>query len=132
MLFCFHVHYGLKVVAIIDCFELFIEKPLNLLVVMYLVTIQILQHSQVSNKYHTTRCNQFCVQGMGWLSICQVHHWEQFLRVIGCVQQKFTIFLSATAVPPQEFHKNDDIVMLDAIVCVCCVLNVSEGIIPFE
>ena len=35
MLFCFHVHYGLKVVAIIDCFELFIEKPLNLLAVMY-------------------------------------------------------------------------------------------------
>ena len=31
MLFCFHVHYGLKVVSIIDCFELFIEKPSNLL-----------------------------------------------------------------------------------------------------
>ena len=31
MPFCFRVHYGLKVVAIIDCFELFIEKPSNLL-----------------------------------------------------------------------------------------------------
>ena len=48
------------------------------------------------------------------------------------MRQKFTIFLSATVVPPKEFHKNDDIVMLDAIARVCCVLNVSEGIIPFE
>ena len=29
--FCFHVHYGLYVTAIIDCFELYIEKPSNLL-----------------------------------------------------------------------------------------------------
>ena len=31
MPFCFRVHYGLKVIAIINCFELFIEKPSNLL-----------------------------------------------------------------------------------------------------
>jgi len=31
MLFCFRVHYGLKITAIIDCFELFIEKPSNLM-----------------------------------------------------------------------------------------------------
>ena len=31
MPFCFQLHYSLKVVAIIDCFELFIEKPSNLL-----------------------------------------------------------------------------------------------------
>ena len=31
MPFCFRVHYGLKVMAIIDCFELFIEKPSSLL-----------------------------------------------------------------------------------------------------
>ena len=31
MLFCFRAHYGLRVVAIIECFELFIEKPLNFL-----------------------------------------------------------------------------------------------------
>ena len=30
MPFCFRPHYGLKVVSIIDCFELFIEKPANL------------------------------------------------------------------------------------------------------
>ena len=28
--FCFHIHYGLRVTAIIDCFELFIEKPSSL------------------------------------------------------------------------------------------------------
>ena len=31
MPFCFQPHYGLKVTSIIDCFELFIEKPSNLL-----------------------------------------------------------------------------------------------------
>ena len=31
MPFCFRHHYGLRVVSIIDCFELFIEKPSNLL-----------------------------------------------------------------------------------------------------
>ena len=31
MPFCFRVHYGLKVTAIIDCFKLFIEKPSSLL-----------------------------------------------------------------------------------------------------
>ena len=30
MPFCYRPHYGLKVVSIIDCFELFIEKPANL------------------------------------------------------------------------------------------------------
>ena len=29
--FCFRLHYGLKVVAIMDCFEIFIEKPSKLL-----------------------------------------------------------------------------------------------------
>ena len=54
-------------------------------------------------------------------------------RVIGCVQQRFTI-LSATGVLPKELcYKKDGTVMLDAIVCVCCALNnMSEGIIPFE
>ena len=31
MPFCFRPNYGLRVTSIIDCFELFIEKPLNLL-----------------------------------------------------------------------------------------------------
>ena len=31
MPFCYHRHYGLRVVSIIDCFELFIEKTSNLL-----------------------------------------------------------------------------------------------------
>ena len=54
-------------------------------------------------------------------------------RVIGCVRQRFTI-LSATGVLPKELcYKKDGIVMLDAIIRVCCTLNnMSEGIIPFE
>ena len=54
-------------------------------------------------------------------------------RVIGCVRQRFTI-LSATGVLPKElYYKKDGIVMLDAIVRVCCALNnMSEDIIPFE
>ena len=31
MPFCFRIHYGLRVTTIIDCFELFIEKPSNLM-----------------------------------------------------------------------------------------------------
>ena len=31
MPYCFQHHYGLQVTSIIDCFELFIEKPSNLL-----------------------------------------------------------------------------------------------------
>ena len=31
MPFCFRPHYGLKVTSIIDCFELFIDKPSDLL-----------------------------------------------------------------------------------------------------
>ena len=49
------------------------------------------------------------------------------------MRRRFTI-LSATGVLPKEpCYKNDGIVMLDAIVRVCCALNnMSEGIIPFE
>ena len=31
MPYCFRIHYGLKVTAIFDCFELYIEKPSSLL-----------------------------------------------------------------------------------------------------
>ena len=31
MPFCYRLHYGLKVASIIDCFEIFVEKPSNLL-----------------------------------------------------------------------------------------------------
>ena len=31
MPFCYRINYGLKITSIIDCFELFIEKPSNLL-----------------------------------------------------------------------------------------------------
>lgn len=55
-------------------------------------------------------------------------------RVIGCVRQHFTI-LSATGVLPKEYYqyKQDDVVLLDAIVKVCCALtNMCEGVVPFD
>ena len=55
-------------------------------------------------------------------------------RVIGCVRQHFTI-LNATGVLPKEYYqqKQDDVVLLDAIVKVCCALNnMCEGVVPFE
>ena len=43
MPFCFRQSYGLKVTSVIDCFELFIEKPSDLLAKgMYMVPVQTL------------------------------------------------------------------------------------------
>ena len=55
-------------------------------------------------------------------------------RVIGSVRQRFTI-LSATGVLPKDYfqQKKDDVLLLDAIVRVCCALNnMCTGIVPFE
>ena len=55
-------------------------------------------------------------------------------RVIGAVRQRFSI-LSATGVLPKELfqQKGGDVVILDAVVTVCCGLNnLCEGIVPFE
>ena len=55
-------------------------------------------------------------------------------RIIGCVRQRYTI-LSATGVLAREYfqQKQDDILMLDAIVRVCCALNnMCEGVVPFD
>lgn len=55
-------------------------------------------------------------------------------RIIGCVRQRFTI-LSATGVLPKEYfqQKESDVLLLDAIVKVCCALNnMCEPIVPFE
>ena len=56
-------------------------------------------------------------------------------RVIGAVRQRFSI-LSATGVLPKELFQQKgegDVVILDAVVTVCCGLNnLCEGIVPFE
>jgi hypothetical protein len=55
-------------------------------------------------------------------------------RVIGSVRQRFTI-LSATGVIAKEFYqqKVNGVIMLDAMVRVCCALNnMCGGIVPFE
>lgn len=55
-------------------------------------------------------------------------------RVIGEVRQRFSI-MSATGVLPKEFFQQKgegDVVILDAIVTVCCGLNnLCEGVVPF-
>ena len=56
-------------------------------------------------------------------------------RVIGAVRQRFSI-LSATGVLPKELFQQkgvENVVILDAVVTVCCGLNnMCEGIVPFE
>ena len=54
-------------------------------------------------------------------------------RVIGSVRQRFSI-LSGTGVLPKEVcQSKDGLVLLDAIVRVCCTLNnMCDGIVPFE
>ena len=57
-------------------------------------------------------------------------------RIIGSVRQRFQI-LSATGVLPKEMvshhiHDDNDYVILDSVVKVCCSLNnVAEGVVPF-
>ena len=58
-------------------------------------------------------------------------------RVIGSVRQRFTV-LSATGVLPKDCYpqKSEDVILLlDAIVRVCCTLTnmyMCVGIVPFE
>ena len=56
-------------------------------------------------------------------------------HVTGAVRQKFCI-MSATGFLPKELFQQKgegDIIILDAIVTVCCGLNnLCEGIVPFE
>ena len=55
-------------------------------------------------------------------------------RIIGCVRQRFTI-LSATGVLPKEYfqQKENNVLLLDAIIKVCCALNnMCAPIVPFE
>ena len=55
-------------------------------------------------------------------------------RVIGALRQRFSI-LSATGVPSKDIVQtkiNDDNVLLDAVVRVCCAMNnLCEGVVPF-
>ena len=191
MPFCFRAHYGLRVVAIIVCFELFIEKPSNLLAksctwsqykyyntAKYLISVtpqgvisfvskgwggrvsdrHITENSSFLNNilpgdvvladrgFNVADClGAMCAslyipaytKGKEQLPAFEVEHTRNIAnvknhieRVIGCVRQRFMI-LSATGVLPKELcYKKDDIVMLDAIVRVCCALN--NIIIPFE
>ena len=55
--------------------------------------------------------------------------------VIGAVRQKFSIMSATDFLPKELFQQKGegDIIILDAIVTVCCGLNnLCEGIVPFE
>ena len=60
MPFCFRPHYGLKVTSIMDCFELFIEKPSDLLAKSCTWS-----QYKVSDKHYTTRHNQLHINAWG-------------------------------------------------------------------
>ena len=64
-------------------------------------------------------------------NIANVHiHVE---RVIGTMRQRFTTLISTGVLPKEVYQSKDGIVMLDAIVRVCCALNnMCDGIVPFE
>ena len=195
MPFCFRVHYGLKVMAIIDCFEIFIEKPSSLLAkactwsqykhyntAKYLISITpqgVI--SFISRGWGGRASDQFITENSGFLdnilagdvilaepdrgflieealgacgaslyipaftrgkdqlSAMEIEKTRNIAnvrihveRVIGCV--RLTI-LNTTGVLPKEYYqqKQDDVVLLDAIVKVCCALNnICEGVVPFE
>ena len=195
MPFCFRVHYGLKVTAIIDCFELFIEKPSSLLAkactwsqykhyntAKYLISITpqgVI--SFISRGWGGRASDQFITENSGFLdnilagdviladrgflveealgtrgaslhipaftrgkdqlTVIEIEKTRNIAnvrihveRVIGCVRQHFTI-LNATGVLPKEYYqqKQDDVVLLDAIVKVCCALNnMCGGVVPFD
>ena len=195
MPFCFQVNYGLKVSGIIDCFELFIEKPSSLLAkactwsqykhyntAKYLICIspqgvitfiskgwggrtfskhitehsgflKHLQHGDVilaDRGFNVAECLGSVgaslhipsfTRGKTQLSPSEVEKTRSIAnvcihveRVIGAVQQRFSI-LSATGILPKELiqQKGGDVVILDAVVTVCCGLNnLCEGIVPFE
>ena len=56
-------------------------------------------------------------------------------RVIGAVQQKFSIMSATGVLPKQLFQQKGegDTIILDSIMTVCCgINNLCEGIVPFE
>lgn len=65
MPFCFRVHYGLRVTAIIDCFEIFIEKPSNLLA-KACTWSQYKHYNTVKYLISTTPQSVICFISNGW------------------------------------------------------------------
>lgn len=60
MPWCYHVHYGLNVTSIIDCFEIFIEKPTDFLskAATWSTCVQESQYIEILDQHHTSRNSQ--------------------------------------------------------------------------
>lgn len=68
--------FGKQVTVIIDCFEVFIDRPTNLLA--RAPTFSYYKHRNSKNSYwnYSTRNCLFCVWGLGWPHLWQVFDWE--------------------------------------------------------
>ena len=128
MPWCFRSHYGLSVTSIIDCFEIFIEKPMDLMS----------KTATWSYRGATLNIPAF-TKGKSQLSPGDVESTRRLAnvrihveRVIGSVRQKFQILSATTPLPTQYTRsKNDGPILLDSIVRVCCALhNVCDIIVP--
>ena len=54
-------------------------------------------------------------------------------HVIGCMRQKFTILHSTLPIDFVSKRKDEEIPMINRIVCICCALNnVCNSVVPFE
>ncbi|XP_062512472.1 uncharacterized protein LOC134188291 [Corticium candelabrum] len=191
---CFLSSFGEKVAIIIDCFEIFVERPTNLLAractwsqykhhntVKFLIGIApqgiisfisdawggrvsdkfLTEHSGILNKLlpgdvvladrgfdisDSVGMQQAKLyipaftKGKDQLAAIEVEETRLIAnvrihveRVIGCVQQKFTI-LKGTL--PKDYitrHAAEDCPLIDRITRVCCALcNVCDSVVPFD
>ena len=65
---CFQYTFGRKV-TIIDCFEVFIEKPTNLLPRAQTFSSYKHHNYQGAHSHNTSRSNLLCLSGLGWTYI---------------------------------------------------------------
>ena len=119
-------------VTIIDCFEVFVERPTNL---------KARAQTWSNYKHHNTikfligiapqGAITFISRGWGGRALSRVQiHVE---RVIGVVRQKYTIFQSTLPVNFIMCSKNQDIIVIDKVVTICCALcNCCKSVVSFE
>jgi len=191
---CFLQSFGKKVVVIIDCFKIFIERPSNLQArtstwsnYKHKNTVKILigilpqgivgfiseaWGGRVSDKYLTEHCGILrkllpgdviladrgfdisesvgamratlhipaFTRGKSQLSALEVEETRKIAnvrihveRVIGVVQQKYTILQSTLPIHYLMKRQGEDVPLIDRMVRVCCALtNCCDSVVPFD